>query len=239
MKSQSIIPLLILTFGLIGCGRTGQSTRVKYDKTPYDGKIFAKGHEGLAPAVKPKPKIAKAQLGHPSHPVPRSQWAEGSPNLANINPMNGIRRITVHHDGLPGLFFSNNFDETASRIELIRDRHRNNNGWADIGYHFVIDRNGRVWEARSLKYQGAHVKDQNENNLGILVLGNFQIQKPKAVQIAALKNTLRYFRKKYRVPASNIYTHGELGQTTCPGAHLQQYVDAIRNEPKFKTAARD
>jgi hypothetical protein len=237
MKIERIIPLLILTFGLIGCGRTGQSTRVKHEKTPYDGELFAKPHQGLSPAV--KPKLAQGKLGDPSHPVPRARWADGTPNLTDINPMNGIRRITVHHDGMPGLFFSNDFNETASRIELIRHRHRNNNGWADIGYHFVIDRNGRVWEARSLKYQGAHVKDQNENNLGILVLGNFQIQKPKAAQIAALKNTIRHFRKKYKVPATNVYTHGELGQTTCPGAHLQQYVNAIRNEARFKTAARD
>ena len=155
--------------------------------------------------------------------------------------MKPINRITIHHDGLPGLFISSDPNDTAGRIELIRHRHRNANGWADIGYHYVIDREGRLWQARNVKYQGAHVKDENEGNLGILVLGNFEVQKPKPKQVRALKKAIVYFQAKYHVPIDRVYTHGELGVTSCPGVALQQYVNAIRAEvnSQAKTATAE
>ena len=69
---------------------------------------------------------------------------------------------------------------------MIRRGHVNHNGWADIGYHFAVDRAGRVWSCRPLVWQGAHVKDRNEGNIGVLVLGNFEIERPTSAQLNAL-----------------------------------------------------
>jgi N-acetyl-anhydromuramyl-L-alanine amidase AmpD len=98
----------------------------------------------------------------------------------------------------------------------------------DIGYHFIIDRAGRIWEGRPLIYQGAHVKDENEHNLGIMTLGNFDRQSPTTAQLMTLQHMLAYLRHQYSVPVSKVYTHQELNPTACPGLHLQPRIVAMR-----------
>ncbi|MSR70165.1 MAG: hypothetical protein EXS17_07460 [Phycisphaerales bacterium] len=160
--------------------------------------------------------------------IPRSSWTKGNPQMDNIDPMLPIKWITIHHDGMSP-FSATDFASCASRIELIRNGHRGK-GWADIGYHFVIDRSGRVWEGRDLRYQGAHVKDQNEGNLGILCVGNFDQQSPSMAQLAALDRHLRICRAKYKVKASAVLSHQEWAsaRTACPGRNLQAKMNGIR-----------
>jgi N-acetyl-anhydromuramyl-L-alanine amidase AmpD len=139
-----------------------------------------------------------------------------------------VKCITIHHDGMSP-FTATDFSSCASRIELIRNGHRGK-GWADIGYHFVIDRSGRVWEGRDIRYQGAHVKDQNEGNLGILCVGNFDQQTPSMAQLAALDRHLRVCMLKYKVKSRQVLSHQEWASahTACPGRNLQSKMDGIR-----------
>lgn len=160
--------------------------------------------------------------------IGRNQWATRGPIMADINPMRGISRITVHHEGSTPVFFTDT-RATAARIEKVRRIHTEDRGWSDIGYHYIIDRAGRVWQGRPINYQGAHVRDQNENNLGILVLGNFDKQSASQAQLAKLVDTLRTFQSQYRVPTTRVLTHQELAQTACPGRTLQAGMTAIRS----------
>lgn len=165
----------------------------------------------------------------PTGIVSRSQWTRsGVARLRDINPMNGIRRITIHHDGMPPATLSNS-SRVASRIEQIRQSHVTGRGWADIGYHYVVDPQGRVWEGRGLQYQGAHVKDQNENNLGILVLGNFDVQTPSSSALASLDKFVVTQMQRYNIALSNVRTHQERDQTACPGRMLQSYMVRTRS----------
>ncbi|MEI6877612.1 MAG: peptidoglycan recognition family protein [Planctomycetota bacterium] len=160
--------------------------------------------------------------------IPRSAWTKGTPDVGNIDPMLPVQWITIHHDGMSP-FTATDFSSCASRIELIRNGHRGK-GWADIGYHFVIDRSGRVWEGRDIRYQGAHVKDQNEGNLGILCVGNFDQQTPSMAQLAALDRHLRVCMLKYKVKSKHVLSHQEWASahTACPGRNLQSKMDGIR-----------
>lgn len=45
------------------------------------------------------------------------------------------------------------------------------NGWSDIGYHYVIKRNGDIEKGRPDHIQGAHVKGHNKNSLGVCLVG--------------------------------------------------------------------
>lgn len=146
--------------------------------------------------------------------------------MARLNPMNGVNRITVHHEGWTQVWFTDKAT-TAKRLDQIRRNHVDR-GWGDIGYHYIVDRAGRVWEGRNLRYQGAHVKDQNEHNIGILVLGNFNVQQPSEAQMKALVQTIRTLMRAYNVPASRVYTHQELNSSTCPGRNLQQRMISLR-----------
>ncbi|MEM8783330.1 MAG: peptidoglycan recognition family protein, partial [Planctomycetota bacterium] len=159
------------------------------------------------------------------HVIPRAAWTR-APVGSNINRLDGVNRITVHHAG-GSPFWNTDARSTYRTLESIRGGHRSN-GWADIGYHFIVDRDGRILEGRSLRYQGAHVKDNNEHNVGVMVLGNFNEQSPSARQLQSLNATLNALAATYQVPVHRVYTHRELGQTACPGRSLQAHMDRIR-----------
>ncbi len=140
--------------------------------------------------------------------------------------MGRVSRMTVHHEGWKPVWFADQ-RSTAERLDLIRESHRGR-GWADIGYHYIIDRAGMVWEGRDIRYQGAHVRNQNEENLAIMLLGNFDLQRPSDAQYVKLIDTLRVLRYRHNVPVNRIYTHQELMPTACPGRALQPQMVSLR-----------
>jgi hypothetical protein len=160
----------------------------------------------------------------------RSTWAKGQPIPRNMNRMLPVRYITVHHDGMTP-FTSTSKSSAASRLETIRKSHIRRDGgrWGDIGYHFAIDPSGRVWQGRPLTWQGAHVKAQNEGNIGIVVLGNYERQGVNQAQAAAIESTLQSLMRKYNVPVSRVRTHQEWAATACPGKSLQRVMVGIRS----------
>lgn len=178
----------------------------------------------------PAPVVAAPPVVQPPDlmVMPRASWTRHG--IAKPNEcfgMNGVTRITVHHDGMAPVALRGQSD-AARRIESIRSSHVNARGFADIGYHYVIDPTGRVWEGRPSWKQGAHVKDQNEHNIGILVLGNFDLQRPTPQALASLDSFLAMQMQKHRVTISRVYTHQEIGASGCPGRNLQQYMEQTR-----------
>ncbi len=159
--------------------------------------------------------------------VQRSQWTRSAPIVALARPMVGIRRITVHHDAI-GPLNGASTAEVAQRLESIRRGHVQR-GWADIGYHYAVDPAGRVWQARPMSLQGAHVGEQNEHNLGIVLLGNFERQSPTGPALEALDRLIASEMRRSRVPLHEIRTHREMAPTACPGRHLQREMDRTRS----------
>ena len=219
--------ILMLGLGLFagyvaaGCTTTSSKTARMPGPVWPDQSLFSTKPTVLTPVLPPP---TPTLIGV----IPRSAWTKGSPDASNIDPMLPVKFITIHHDGMSP-FTATDFSSCASRIELIRNGHRGK-GWADIGYHFVIDRSGRVWEGRDIRYQGAHVKDQNEGNLGILCVGNFDQQTPSMAQLAALDRHLRVCMLKYKVKSRQVLSHQEWASahTACPGRNLQSKMDGIR-----------
>lgn len=223
---------------LAGCASQGG------DAVANDVPLNWSGNQKPAPAPMPTSPIKASQpiiaqppqlpYNGPSMAVlPRSSWARmGVARMGNIVPMNGVDRITVHHDGM-NAFTSTDQSSAASRIESIRDSHtkrkaRDGSLWADIGYHYVIDPAGRIWEGRDVRYQGAHVEFNNEHNLGVLCLGNYNLQRPTTAQKATLDRFVAEQMRRYRVTITRVYTHRELKSTECPGENLQAYMVQTR-----------
>jgi hypothetical protein len=197
-----------------------------------------RGPEGAAPAAGASTPAGMATLR--KGPVPfalaRQTWARGVPVYSKLNPMLPPKWITVHHDGMDP-YFGTDIAEVKVRLDTIRNGALSRgDGWGDIPYHFVVDRSGRVWEGRQMRFQGAHVKYCNENNIGVMCLGNFEEQQPSAAQIAGLERTLTALRAYYRLPMSRVRTHREwpTAHTECPGTNLQARMVALR---KGATAA--
>ena len=177
----------------------------------------------------PAPPPVAADTSLPNGVLPRGAWTRsGIARPYDIYPIGGINRITVHHDGMPPATLRS-MGDTAARIESIRQAHVHGRGWADIGYHYIVDQNGRVWEGRPIRFQGAHVKDQNENNLGVLVLGNFEVQHPTPMQLSSVDRFLATQMSRYRVPMWRLKTHREIARTECPGRNLQGYMVQTRS----------
>ena len=188
-----------------------------------------------APHVRTHPAAAAGMISV----LPRSTWTRARPIVSQTNPMVRVERITVHHDGMSPVELRTKSD-AADRIELIRKSHVERRGWADIGYHLIVDPQGRVWQGRPVELQGAHVKDHNERNLGVLVLGNFEHQYPTPQAIQTLDRLLTEKASTYRVPLRWIKTHQEWASTACPGRHLQSYMVSTRSRSGrlYSTLAR-
>ena len=65
--------------------------------------------------------------------------------------------LVIHHPGDWG-------HKTPSSIE---EMHLEGGAYADLAYHFLIDRNGEIYEGRSLTFKGSHVAGANSNKIGI------------------------------------------------------------------------
>ena len=86
-------------------------------------------------------------------------------------------------------------------------------GWDGIGYHKVICRSGKVENGRPEYWVGAHVKSNNENSLGVCMIGRDRFTKK---QFISLERVLKRWKSIY--PDAKILGHRDIGQTkkTCP-----------------------
>ena len=221
---------------LAACSATTRSARIpppEWSDVPATPKppVVAVKPAPKAPPATSKPIGETNPVGEAALPwaKPRYLWAKAQPDFANLNPMLPVTAITVHHDGLDDLVFATDTATMSARIEHYRMGHRGK-GWADIGYHLVIDRSGTLWQGRAIRWQGAHVKNRNEGNVGVLVMGNFERQQPTAAQMKTLDRVLRDLMRTYRVSKSRVYTHREWpdAETACPGRNLQPKVASLR-----------
>ncbi len=187
---------------------------------------------GYAPPAPTKPLGAPPTTKAPLTTfgvIPRSAWTRQGPNMATIAPMNGVKLITFHHSGDPKPFASTDYAQTAQHLEYVREYHRSRN-FQDIGYHYAIDPAGRIWQLRSPSYQGEHVRNNNEHNLGIVVLGNFDLQAMTQAQKDRVKVFGTLVRKQCGLPINRVYTHQEIVSTDCPGHDMQPYMVQVRKQ---------
>ena len=105
-------------------------------------------------------------------------------------------------------------------VETIRKWHVEGRGWSDIGYHFYIDLEGKIFKGRDIAKIGAHCKGQNRNSIGICYCGGVEIdgKTPKDTrnfeQIEALLCVLRTLKAMY--PDAVIHSHRDFARKACP-----------------------
>ena len=167
----------------------------------------------------------------------RSQWG-AAPMRSNWDRMTTPFRIAVHHTAEP--MTGNSVNASAAEVRNVQSTHMVDRGFADIGYHYLIDRAGRVIEGRMMTAQGAHASGTNNvGNIGICLLGNFssqpdrgasysQAQRPTSEQLAGLDRLLGELREAHGIPASKVQGHRELKDTECPGDELARWISRYR-----------
>jgi hypothetical protein len=123
--------------------------------------------------------------------------------------------------------------------------HTQSRGWSDVGYNFLVDRFGRIWEGRyggvARPVVGAHTLGYNDDAFAMSAIGNFDVARPPAAMVNAYgrlmawklslhgvraTSTRQWVTKRY-LPAIN--GHRDVGQTACPGKYLYAKIPTIRN----------
>lgn len=114
-------------------------------------------------------------------------------------------------------------------VSQIRRWHVNERGFADVGYHYVIRRDGKIEIGRPLEQIGAHVKGHNEKSIGICLIGGtnaddrreaeFNFTMPQMMWLADLLNKLT---QDY--PAARLCGHRDLDpHKACPAFSVRHW----------------
>lgn len=221
--------LLAAAWALSGC----QSGSAPVSRLP--GPLWPDQEPGdpaksITAPVPAKPAAPVVATGPAPGVNPKSSWTSVKPVVSRAQPMKGVNRITIHHSAIPSAGLTDR-SAIVRQLQGIQREHMHRRGepFADIGYHYIIDPTGQVWEGRSLSLQGAHVAAQNEHNLGIMCMGNFDRQTPTQAQLSALQRFLASQMRRYSIGVNRVYTHRELGKSSCPGNNLQRFMVSARS----------
>ena len=197
---------------------------------------------GSARAAEPRPAI-----------VPRSGWgAENCPPRAAPD-YGTVKAAFIHHT-----VNANDYtrEEAPSIVLAICRYHRNSNGWNDIGYNFLVDRFGTIYEGRAggvgQAVVGAQAQGYNAQSTGIANIGDFSSTQQTPAALNAMARLIRWKLPIHGVPtsgsttlvsaggASNKYPagtqvrvsriagHRDVDATSCPGNGLYGQLPALR-----------
>lgn len=150
-----------------------------------------------------------------------------------------VRLIVIHHtadavtgDSRPGV----------ERMRALFKYHAISKGWGDIGYHYVIDEKGQIYQGRAGgEYViGGHAYCNNIGSIGIALMGNFETEQPTQSQMQSLQWLLDTVSKEYDIDLTrNVLFHGksinpivghrDLLSTSCPGYYLYNTLNQVRS----------
>ena len=196
--------------------------------------------------------IAGAQPAAPSV-MTRDAWGASGCEPRTSPSYGEVRAATVHHTVTANDYSA---EEAPGIVLGICRFHRNGNGWNDVGYNFLVDRFGTIYEGRAggitEAVVGAHAQGYNSQTFGTASLGTHtgvgvsEEAKQSFAQLIAWKLSLHGTiaagkvrllsgggsANKYpagkRVRVKRVFGHGRTGETACPGAALKRQIKEIR-----------
>ncbi len=161
---------------------------------------------------------------------------KGEDLLWPIQKAKKIRKFIIHHTAT-----TKNLDDPAAAIRSIYYYHAVTRGWGDIGYNYIIDREGNVYEGRfgGEKVVAGHAKNNNVGSIGIAVLGNYENDDVPYPVIKSLINLIGAKALLYNIDPDgvssfrgiripNVIGHRDVNDTSCPGAKLYEKIPALR-----------
>ncbi|THA31014.1 N-acetylmuramoyl-L-alanine amidase [Streptomyces sp. A1277] len=200
---------------------------------------------GLAPAAKP-------YIGPRPSIVTRKGWgADEKLREKAFAYTSTVKAAFVHHSAT-----GNNYtcSQAPSVIRGIYRYHVKSNGWRDIGYNFLVDKCGNIYEGRAggvtKAVMGAHTLGFNTDTTGIAVLGTFSSSEPPAAAVTAVSKLTAWklglfganpkgkvtlvsggsnkYKKGAKVSLNVISGHRDGFATECPGARLYKKLGTAR-----------
>ena len=90
-----------------------------------------------------------------------------------------------------------------------------------VGYHWVVEQDGSVKQARQENEIGAHDSGENFNSIGICLAGNFNLRYPSELATASAALLVKQIRSRWPIPVTRIEPHRWDDNTSCPGQLLK------------------
>jgi hypothetical protein len=149
-----------------------------------------------------------------------------------------ITHLIVHHSA-----GANSSSDWSAVVRSIWDYHVNSNGWDDIGYNWLIDPNGVLYEGRGNDLLGAHFCGTNGNTMGICMMGTYTSVVPSDTSLQTLTQLLGWkacdrdidpedfsFHNGSGLNLFNISGHRDGCSTACPGDSLYARLPGLRTD---------
>lgn len=147
-----------------------------------------------------------------------------------------VSHLIVHHSA--GV---NTSSDWAAVVRSIWDFHVNVNGWDDVGYNWLVDPNGVLYEGRGDNMLGAHFCGKNGGTMGVCVLGDFTGITPTGQAIGTLEELLTWkccdedldplgagFHASSGLTLDFISGHRDGCSTSCPGDSFYPLLPNVR-----------
>lgn len=172
-------------------------------------------------ATRSIPSVNTASVAAPPV-VRRAEWGADETLRAPTRVFAPIRKLVVHHTAT-----ENRPADPAEVVRYVYRYHVGTKGYSDLGYNFMIDHRGTIYEGRySRRYGseaingedhngwgvvGAHAKAMNTGTCGICLIGNFDLAAPTDAALASLQWLLAYKASRHRIdltdddPFVNLY----------------------------------
>ena len=173
----------------------------------------------------------------------RAQWGADE----SLRDRGSLRYFEVHAGFVHHTVTSNSYtrEQVPSIIRGIYAYHTRSRGWSDIGYNFLVDRFGRIWEGRyggvDRPVVGARTLGYNDYSFAMSAIGNYDIARPSDAMIQAYGRLFAWKLSLHGVDASStsqrvgtktfqaINGHRDAGSTACPGRYLYAQLPTIRS----------
>ena len=124
-----------------------------------------------------------------------------------------IDQVIIHHSAT-----------TTGTPEAYARYHVDERGWPGIGYHFVIQKNGTVYQTNRLDTVSYHASGQNHRSVGICLTGNYDKELPPKPQQQATVRLIQRINDELGKPL-RIAGHNAYAEKSCPGTNVS--VEAI------------
>lgn len=131
-----------------------------------------------------------------------------------------INEIILHCSATP-----EGKDYTTSQIKSCHLQR----GFSDIGYHYVIYRDGSVHNGRDINVSGAHCTNHNAKSIGICYIGGLDSTGKKAkdtrtdAQKKSLVKLVKQLLSLYKLPISTVHCHNEYANKACPSFKITDF----------------
>jgi hypothetical protein len=141
--------------------------------------------------------------------------------------MRKINKIVVHCTATRPEWWADKLP--IQKVDEVRRWHVEDRGWSDIGYHYLIDRDGSVVEGRPLIRAGAHAKGHNSHSIGISLFGGHGGNVNDAFgdnftkeQDAALRKLIAKLKDRYAI--GSVIGHNEVSNKACPTFEVSKWL---------------